>query len=639
MVQVLSSVPALFIFFWLGLLARCSGSSSTIIAPTTTARRGLAITTPLLSDGTMTAEMTVINNDRLQVKVTYQGESYVALAFSLDDQMPDSIGVIGTPSDGTVKKYDLVARATPSALPDAQQTLEDVSVKYDGTITTMQFTKLLKETNEPEIVLNQNNFFLYAHGNDGTTNLHFHAKYGAVTVNLPSTTATTPVAPAPPTWGYNTTPKTSPPTKAPSKAPTTKSLVASGSTTTDLGNGRFQLETPLLADDSLTAVIITDSTQETIEFTVTYQGESYVAVAFSLDSQMPDSIGVIGTPSDNTVKKYDLFGRTTPTVLPEAQQTLQDVSINYDGIVTTLKFTKLLKEANEPEIFLEQNNFFLYAHGNDGTTNLQFHAKFGHVEINFATGELAASDPNENKALWALHGLCMAIAWLLLLPMGIAFSVGRAIIPIKAGLWFQWHRGLNMLGVLLTIIGFAIAVSLIAKEQGDTAEHFSTLRHHKIGLAVFIFSNINALWGIFRPHAPHAIVPPLKEVEVEEAAVDDDDYKDHDEAEVTDYDDHVPKTKDKTATPPHTSSTVAAASATTHSEKTMARVVFEYGHRIVGVTAIVLAWFNVSSGAELFSDKYDGVSDLSVAAWIVVAIVAISTLGLGVAGRIKTKAS
>jgi Eukaryotic cytochrome b561 len=369
--------------------------------------------------------------------------------------------------------------------------------------------------------------------------------------------------------------------------------------------------TTLLEDGSLTAnLTVVGDHNEKLRVTVTYEGFSYVAFAFSLDQYMAGSYAVIGTPADGKVQKYALTGREKPSAMPEAQQTLEDASVESDGVTTTLTFTKLLKEEGEVEIIANGgDNIFLYAVGNDGQTDLQFHKKFGHTIVNLAAGTAFASDPNAYRTLWIVHGVCLALAWILLIPTAIACSVARALIPhSEKGLWFQLHRGINSVGMVLTVVGIAIAIYAIQAEQGATADHFSK-RHHQIGLAVLIVAVMNAAYGIFRPHAPHA------PVEKHPVAVDHNDEEPEEEAG-------------------HNKKTTSAAMPMPH--KSPARLAFEYGHRVLGLTAIILAWFNVASGAELVHRRYvDSVTNYALAAWAVVAVVAAVTIGLGLVGRAR----
>jgi hypothetical protein len=67
--------------------------------------------------------------------------------------------------------------------------------------------------------------------------------------------------------------------------------------------------------------------------------------------------------------------------------------------------------------------------------------------------------------------------------------------------------------------------------------------------------------------------------------------------------------------------------------------VFEISHRVIGIGTLILAWINVSSGAELYSERYHHTPDYSLVSWIVVAVGVVITLGLGLAGRCKIKTS
>jgi hypothetical protein len=164
----------------------------------------------------------------------------------------------------------------------------------------------------------------------------------------------------------------------------------------------------------------------------------------------------------------------------------------------------------------------------------------------------------------------------------------------------------------LTVVGIVIAIYAIQDEQGATADHFSK-RHHQIGLAVLIVAMLNAAYGILRPHAPHA---PVETHPV--MAVDN-----------NNNDDEVEEPEKG-----HQKTTSAGMMPSPLPPKSPARLLFEYGHRVLGLTAIILAWFNVASGAQLLHRRYvDSITNYSLATWAVVAAVAAVTIGLGLVGR------
>jgi len=111
-----------------------------------------------------TSEGTRIEGDTVSFKVTYQGEGWIALATSLNTRMHGSDAIIGIPGEG-VSKYKLTGY-TPNLMPEAQQTLVDATVEQADGVTTMIFTKLLKEkaSEEIEILAEDEMYFLWAYG-------------------------------------------------------------------------------------------------------------------------------------------------------------------------------------------------------------------------------------------------------------------------------------------------------------------------------------------------------------------------------------------------------------------------------------------------------------------------------------------
>ncbi|KAE8223387.1 hypothetical protein CF319_g3576 [Tilletia indica] len=91
--------------------------------------------------------------------------------------------------------------------------------------------------------------------------------------------------------------------------------------------------------------------------------------------------------------------------------------------------------------------------------------------------------------LFLAHMIVMSIAWMGLVPAGILIGrFGRTVFPNS---WFKIHRGVQVSAVLLTIIGFALAVSAV----GDAGlPHFNTT-HQRAGLGILILVLIQALWG------------------------------------------------------------------------------------------------------------------------------------------------
>jgi Eukaryotic cytochrome b561 len=135
--------------------------------------------------------------------------------------------------------------------------------------------------------------------------------------------------------------------------------------------------------------------------------------------------------------------------------------------------------------------------------NLGIHAARESFSLDLAGGGIEIVD-NRKQQLWQAHGFIAGIAWGLLSPLAIAASVLRKL--FNGPLWFQIHRGLNMLVVVATIVAFGLAVAAINQETPDGAspQHFNPdpNPHKLVGLVIFIIAIVQALLGIFRPHVP-----------------------------------------------------------------------------------------------------------------------------------------
>ena len=103
---------------------------------------------------------------------------------------------------------------------------------------------------------------------------------------------------------------------------------------------------------------------------------------------------------------------------------------------------------------------------------------------------------SELLPLFRLHGALMLCSWGFLLPLGVTIAMsGRHRDP----LWFKVHRGVNYLGLLLALIGWAIALDNFTVL--DTPDHGTTAHNHAvIGCAVMALGLLQPLNALLRPH-------------------------------------------------------------------------------------------------------------------------------------------
>mmetsp|Transcript_5267 Transcript_5267/g.9346 ORF Transcript_5267/g.9346 Transcript_5267/m.9346 type:complete len:1208 (+) Transcript_5267:170-3793(+) len=251
---------------------------------------------------------------------------------------------------------------------------------------------------------------------------------------------------------------------------------------------------------------------------VVYEGQGWVGFGVSESGAMVGSLAVIGLPdediSESNPGKYDLGGQSPAAVTLTDQQTILDGNVEQNETHTVLTFTKLLTEPGEMPIDPNGRNVFLAAAGLDN--NLGFHAVRGVVALTLApctadgggvAGGAEALDFDNRQTSFAAHGWMACIAWGVLVPVAIGNSLCRHLIPGE-GLWFQLHRALNSLAILMTIAFFGVVVAAVSSQPAP--DHFKprteqgSIGYHKtIGLVVFILALIQGIGGVMRPHLPH----------------------------------------------------------------------------------------------------------------------------------------
>jgi hypothetical protein len=166
--------------------------------------------------------------------------------------------------------------------------------------------------------------------------------------------------------------------------------------------------------------------------------------------------------------------------------------------------------------------------------------------------------------------------------------------------------------------------------------------HTKIGLAVFCLVLLQVFFGYFRPHAPHPPPAPAttdatspttssdkannktqggsSSISKTIRGTDDGDIGDANEVAL-----QVPPEEQPKAT-------------ITAEKKTMARFVWEIGHRLLGVILVSLAWTNCTTGIEIFTDDYNDVDNATTIwtfiFWCVAGGIGIFMLLLGIVQRV-----
>jgi hypothetical protein len=383
-------------------------------------------------------------------------------------------------------------------------------------------------------------------------------------------------------------------------------------------------ETALLSNDRLTMRHVMNPIDETLTVELVYEGEGWLGFGFSSNGRMTGASAVIGLPDQplgpTNPGKYFMDGRTLGAVqlVPDQEQTLTNTSITQNTTHTTMKFTKSLVEDGELTINANGQNTFIYAtgvvnglspHDHDGAFTMALTSCLfanGGDTSNSVSGlnsDLAfLSQGGSTRNLWIWHGVLMAVSWSILVPLAIGSSMLRDTLCLAPGVWLTIHLSLNMFAILCMVVSFSIAVYATNANivEGEDPNHFSDLKHKTIGLVIFLLAFMQAASGMLRPSGPKKPATPVEvSKDVEETF-----------ATANESSDEFEKTWHSNDDPDNEVSSNAKTSG-----KSIARRIWEYKHRIMGLGLMGLSWYNCDSGLELFAERYEQDQDLSGAFW------------------------
>ena len=203
-------------------------------------------------------------------------DGWIGIGFSADGLMTGSQAVIGIPADGTVLKYDLTYTAAPMS--DDRQTLTGTSIaEADGRLI-MEFAKLLVEEGEVAILEGAENRFIHARG---PSELGYHTN-GRTSASVVLATAVVDQDSA------------LPPAPTPDASAVIDTTVGAKDCTKEMCESqladnfllKYQVNVP-----SDTTLVTCDEC--TISCEAIYDGEAWVAIAFSTDGSMIGSESVM----------------------------------------------------------------------------------------------------------------------------------------------------------------------------------------------------------------------------------------------------------------------------------------------------------------------------------------------------------
>ncbi|KAJ0059057.1 hypothetical protein NL108_007437, partial [Boleophthalmus pectinirostris] len=205
--------------------------------------------------------------------------------------------------------------------------------------------------------------------------------------------------------------------------------------------------------------------QQSVVFELSGPTKGYIAFALSWDTWMGDDDAYLCVNEDGqvSVEAAILTGRTYPE--EETQSGLHSVSWRISDGIIQCRFSRLVKPPNqESERFdLEQEYFVFVASGPTYQGRMGKHSQQPLVSERRVrlTGTPIVLQGSRGPTLLKVHGALMLFAWMLTGSIGTFIAsfyknewASHSLWGQKV--WFQVHRGLMVLTVALTTVGFCL---------------------------------------------------------------------------------------------------------------------------------------------------------------------------------------
>eukprot|EP01084_Bolivina_argentea_P176180 304935_1 len=251
--------------------------------------------------------------------------------------------------------------------------------------------------------------------------------------------------------------------------------------------------------DKFDIILTINCVSETIRLNITYNEYKYNWFGIVFNNEMEGDAVIYTSGKSGTLEPrlyfYSISGMSSSGVQYKEIFNWNEIetSIINDGIrvIYEQDLSKTNWDINTNEIPMR------WAIGGSNDMRLMYHeSRASYTQhFNFVSGGYVKH--KDNIYIYIVHGIIMWIAWAVFASIGIMISAFRWLVPNKPkGCWFQMHRVVQVMVIILHVIGVIIAIIIV---QDSGVEHFSN-NHMIMGLTVTILVVLQPLNAIFRPH-------------------------------------------------------------------------------------------------------------------------------------------
>jgi len=113
-----------------------------------------------------------------------------------------------------------------------------------------------------------------------------------------------------------------------------------------------------------------------------------------------------------------------------------------------------------------------------------------------------SSNADYHFNLYLAHGILMAIAFGIILPIGALFPALTICRNRPDNQWFKYHQFFQTFFMLIAVTGLLIIMFNIALIDGSLSRMVNKSPHGPLGIALMVIVFVQFMFGACRPHAP-----------------------------------------------------------------------------------------------------------------------------------------
>lgn len=240
---------------------------------------------------------------------------------------------------------------------------------------------------------------------------------------------------------------------------------------------------------------------------ITLSGKAdYVAIGFGENNRMPktDAIACLQSSKGVLIQQYWIKEYDDPSPTSPTPSVIKRLYASYEDGIVKCRFSRPINPVGIPSMLnLSERVYVVFARGPVESEDSEVEVDY-HSYTAFTLDKVDIADPTNLNAVYGrnaamkAHAILMCFAWVVCATIGLFLArymrgawPQRAVFGTK--IWFQLHRAVMLLTVLLTIVAFiTIFVGIGEFTKRATA-------HAVVGILVLSLAVVQPVMAILRP--------------------------------------------------------------------------------------------------------------------------------------------